>query len=181
VKPSVTLRLTNRGVVERERLVEEAAERLLRWRVYYDGRLIEKGSAAGVTRFETAKGLGTYQVFAGVEGPSGFMPVSNLLEYPLFPEAGGSYAIFTVDADSNGTPTCVAELLAQPKAGAVNDAEDADLDNDGLPDREEGTLPAREPKGPLNANDRQLLDLWRSWSYELKNSKQLKRLRKGGS
>jgi hypothetical protein len=84
VKPAVTLTVAESNAIVRESL-DPALEVLLHWRIYYNGRLIEKGSATGATRFPCDHGEGFYQAFVGVEGPTGFMPVSNLLKFSLPP------------------------------------------------------------------------------------------------
>ena len=112
VTPVVHLKLDNHGIVERDLLPNAGAEQLLRWRIYHNGRLVRRDSAAGITHIDTNLGSGTYQVWMGVEGPNGFMPVSNLLEYPLFPDASGNKVVVPVDTDGDGMPDFFAALSA---------------------------------------------------------------------
>lgn len=146
VNPVVLLRLNREGVIERDRLADENAERLLEWRVYHDGTLIKNDSANGVTRLESPRAVGIYQVFAGVEGPNGFMPVSNLVEYPLFPQPGGNLAVIPQDKNGDGTPDFLDEIMAKYPQQQPDDRE-----------------------APLAEADYRLLELWRAWEYNLKN------------
>ena len=113
VKPDVILRLEMHGAVRRERLANEVAEKLLRWRIYRDGKLVDRSSASGVIQRETDLGPGTYLVWLGVEGPSGFMPVSNLLHYPLFPDGSGKDVVIPAESRRKGVPDFLESLPAK--------------------------------------------------------------------
>jgi len=163
VTPAVTLRLDRRGRIERDLLPDEAAERLLRWRIYRQGRLVGRGSATGVARLTADFGPGTYQVWLGVEGPAGFMPVSNLLEYPLFPDASGENVVIPADADGDKIPDFLQKMVAvgSGKPG------DGDLDNDGIPDAQESAAGLLHGKASGTSLERELVELWRAWAYDL--------------
>lgn len=150
VAPPVTLTLDNHGHVERELVKEANAERLLRWRIYRNGRLVRRDSAAGITRADLDVGPGTYQACVGVEGPGGFMPVSNILEFPMFPDVAGKNAVIPSDRDGDGTPDFFAAL-----------PED---------DRGLGLQQGAEPDDVASAAEtpRNLRELWESWHIRLK-------------
>lgn len=93
VEPSISLSVTISGTIVREELTPEL-EKLLQWRVYHDGQLINKSFAANITRLNIAEKMGDYLVFVGIVGPSGFMPVSNLLHFPLFPKKPEGFEVF---------------------------------------------------------------------------------------
>jgi hypothetical protein len=113
VKPDVILRLEMHGAVRRERLANEVAEKLLRWRIYRDGKLVDRSPASGVIQRETDLGPGTYSVWLGVEGPGGFMPVSNLLHYPLFPDGSGKDVVIPAESRRKGVPDFLESLPAK--------------------------------------------------------------------
>ena len=104
---------------------------------------MNRDAASGVTRFDTDRGPGTYQVWLGVDGPSGFMPVSTFLEYPLFPDASGKNVIIPPDADDDGTPDFIAAL-------------------DG---KEDGADSANEA---ARTTPRRRRELWEAWSKQLR-------------
>jgi hypothetical protein len=168
VTPAVVLRIRQDGLVTRN-LLPEAEERLLRWRVYKDGKLVEKGAPAAGAEWRTAHGDGNYQVCLGVEGPTGFMPVSNLLFFPLFPAGEGKLEVIPADSEGDGIPDV---LKGAWTAGRSEDGEpDADADADGVPDREEapeGTFALKEGRNSDPALAR-LLWLWKGWEYDLKS------------
>ena len=148
VTPVVHLKLDNHGIVERDLLPNAGAEQLLRWRIYHNGRLVRRDSAAGITHIDTNLGSGTYQVWMGVEGPNGFMPVSNLLEYPLFPDASGNKVVVPVDTDGDGMPDFFAALSATEELrSAQKDAESG--------------APVSEATSAF------LRELWGSWRIQL--------------
>ena len=150
VAPPLTLTLDNHGHVERELVKEANAEQLLRWRIYHNGRLVRRDSAAGITRADLDVGPGTYQACVGVEGPGGFMPVSNILEFPMFPDVAGKNAVIPSDTDGDGTPDFFAAL-----------PED---------DRGPGLQQGAEPDDVVSAAEtpRNLRELWESWHIRLK-------------
>ena len=110
LSPSIAFTLGPTGVLTREKL-DEPLEKLLHWRIYRDGRLIERGPAADVIRFPIEWGPGVYQVFVGVEGPGGFMPVSQPLQFPLFPEKNGGLAVFPSMTNPTGFPDFLVDVL----------------------------------------------------------------------
>lgn len=110
VSPAVVLGVTNEGMIERN-LLGGTAEAALRWRIYYQGRLIQKETAEGMKSWLPSSGPGNYHLWMGVEGPSGFMPVSNLVEFPLFLNPSGRLTIIPEDEDHNGQP----DFLAAPE------------------------------------------------------------------
>ena len=143
VAPAIKLNLQNDGAIERELLDDPAAERLLRWRIYRNGELVERSSAEGVKRIETARGTGTYQVLIGVDGPTGFMPVSNVLEYPLFPRPDGRSALVPLPGQREEIGVRV------------------------MADRRRRETATAAAESVLSAEDRLLADVLFSWAYEL--------------
>jgi hypothetical protein len=150
VSPAITLTLDNHGRAERELVKEVNAEHLLHWRVYHNGRLIRRDSAAEITQAELDRGPGTYQACIGVEGPSGFMPVSNVLAFPLFPDASGKNTVTPSDGGGDGTPDFIQSLPPD--------------------DRQLGIRQGREPDDIISAGEtpRNLRELWESWKTRLK-------------
>jgi hypothetical protein len=108
LNPSVLLTVNNSGVIERSNL-DPALESLLFWRVYHNGKLVDKRPAQDMNSYAMKHGPGTYQVLVGLTGPSGFMPVSNLLHFPLFPETDGGFSILPSVTDPSGTPNFLLE------------------------------------------------------------------------
>ncbi len=166
VSPTLRLDLTNSSEVRRELLTDQA-ERQLVWRIYHQGALIEDGPAGGVLAKQMTGGPGTYQVLLGIDGPDGFMPVSNFLEFPLFPSAEGSLVVRPEPSEENGGVPSF--LVGVARVGA-NEFSRADADGDGLTNAEEGYAPlvatAPEPDDPEKAA---LLRLWSAWSWEIAN------------
>ena len=118
VDPPIILKLHQDGRMTRALLGGEV-EHLLVWRIYRDGRLVDQRSASGSAEWPVRYGWGDYRVFLGVEGPHGFMPVSNLLEFSLFPSKAGQVEV-TADENRNEIPdqlekyaTGVGELLEE--------------------------------------------------------------------
>jgi hypothetical protein len=161
--PAAFLRVNNHGVIERELIPDEGAEQLLRWRIYHEGKLVEKGTAAGVVRYEVRYGVGSYNVLLGVEGPTGFMPVSNLLEFPLFPDDSGSNVRVPADSDHDGIPDYVERIIATVKGVTFEHPTNQDVDNDGIPDREENNQRELTFTSVLDDEKRHLLKLWQIW------------------
>ncbi len=163
VNPGIVLRLDQHGVVERDLLPQAEWERLLRWRIYRDGVLVEKSTAAEVKQRAITFGVGSYQVWIGVDGPAGFMPVSNVLYFPLFPAAGG-FVVIPSDSDGNRVPDFLeTAVTANPAVDPT-----ADRDNDGLPDIQESAQPDPHPKPSATETEKRLAKLWSAWRYELK-------------
>ena len=85
-----------------------------------------------------------------VEGPHGSMPVSNIMQYPLFPGTDGRCRIVPPDNDGDGLPDF---LDADPGVPAVGPppiwmrASDDSLINP--------------------AADKTLVALWRRWTYDI--------------
>ena len=176
VAPPVTLTLDNHGHVERELVKEANAEQLLRWRIYHNGWLVRRDSAAGITRADLDVGPGTYQACVGVEGPGGFMPVSNILEFPMFPDVAGKNVVIPSDTDGDGIP----DFFAAFPAGAGESATiRSDIDGDGVsapaaaPPKDApgtGIKKESEPDDVISASEtpRNLRELWESWHIRLK-------------
>ncbi len=86
VSPAVFLQVDRRGVVHRKKLTDRKAEAALEWRFYFNGRLKVRSAASDIEELSTARfGPGNYIVLAGISGPQGFFPVSNLLQFNLAP------------------------------------------------------------------------------------------------
>lgn len=161
VQPAIDLRVNNAGVITREQLLEGAVEQLLRWRIYYNGELVEKGPATGVKRQETDHGVGSYTVCLGVDGPTGFMPVSNLVEYPLFP-SGSAQKTIMLEMDKNDLPDFAKRTLARKLATNRAFGQDTDLAKPSLSAVEPGDSAAQ-------AKDEELTALWSGWAFTLEH------------
>jgi len=84
--PSILLQVDHQANLHRKKLDNPNAERLLRWRIYHNGKLKESGPATGITVKPSTYGPGSYLAFLAIEGPQGWMPVSNLADYYIHPE-----------------------------------------------------------------------------------------------
>jgi len=148
VVPAIELRLDNRGGVHRAAPASPDAEALLRWRVYRQGRLVDQSSATNRLLYTPSAGAGLYVVMLVIEGPNGVMPVSNVMEYPLFPEPDGGCAIIPTDTDKDRLPDF---LDASPEVPATGDLYFRVMDESLI----NPTL------------DRQLVRLWRQWTFRI--------------
>ncbi len=175
VSPNVHLGCDEHGVIERDLFPDAKAEALLSWRIYHEEKLVEKGKASGITRLEMTHGFGTYLVILGVEGPAGFLPISNFSHFPLFPDGDGPPVVVPRDSDSDGTPDFVGTMLESGVAEELDVAADQDTDGDGLTDIEEAGPQVIAPASPAATESRQLLRLWGQWQYELKNHRPVRR------
>ncbi len=164
VSPALVLRVDQSGTVHRDLLADDAAENALHWRVYHQGQLVADESAAGVPTKRMTHGFGTYQVLLGIEGPTGFMPVGNFLEFPLFPEADGSLAVRPTMSPTDRLPEFLDGIARIGDDGRA----DADSDDDGLTNAEEGYIPlVVDPRTASDLEKSALLRLWRSWQYDV--------------
>jgi len=150
VSPAIVLRLDDQGSIHRSALANPVLEKFLCWRVYHDGRLIDQSAAGNVLTYTPPAGVGGYVVMLVVEGPRGPMPVSNIMQYPLFPGAGGHYAIVPPDGDGDGLPDFldadpISPTMKSPPAWRR--AFEDDLINP--------------------AADKALVALWRRWAYDI--------------
>ena len=164
VNPSIVLRLGLDGKVRRD-LLDAAAEKFLQWRIYRDGKLVDKGSADGIAEKSTDTGIGTYSVWVGIDGPSGFMPVSNLLHYPLFPDVSGKNIVVPSETHRKGVPDFLEALSmkGQAQGEVARSGGDKASGNDGSPKSAVGD------KEPPSRTQRDLVELWNSWSYDIRN------------
>jgi hypothetical protein len=158
VDPAIILKLHQDGRMSRALLAGEV-EHLLAWRMYRDGRLVENGSATGSAEWPVRYGWGDYRVFLGVEGPHGFMPVSNLLEFPLFPTEKGQVEVIPADQNRNEIPDLL-EKYATAQGELLEDVRNA----------LNAPIAARTPAiRRLTADEIRLIRLWQSWDNNLKN------------
>ncbi|MGH8047472.1 MAG: hypothetical protein ACREKL_09520, partial [Chthoniobacterales bacterium] len=164
VSPGVILSVENSGVIQRQKLAAPL-EALLCWRIYRNGRLINKGSAGGNVRHPVQE-TGTYVAYVGVEGPTGFMPVSNCLEFPLFPTKSGGVELFPTATNPDHVPDYLLDVLPPE---ALSEVLSQDWAKGGG-----GEYYNRQMVYALNAGYRlkdkkkqALLSLWTQWSWEL--------------
>lgn len=101
VSPSLRITINNEGLIERDVLAEPAVEKLLRWIVYKDGKLIVDQPVNGNLNFSPGADMGAYVAFLAVQGRSGYLPVSNVLFYPLFPTTTGATSLWPEDLNRN--------------------------------------------------------------------------------
>ena len=168
VTPPALLRVTHKGVIKRETLFEPAVEELLHWRVYHEGRLIEEGPAAGMKTFDPKSGVGSYVAWIGVVGPNGFMPVSNLLEYPLFPTDTGENVIPAVNNRKVATPGPVERaFITVGDRGRLLPEDREAATRRGFKDRPSPT--PRPPETDQEKINRELAELWGVWAFTLEN------------
>lgn len=172
VNPSVRIWVDNKGTITREKL-DESQEKALHWRIYHNGKLIERATARNTTQKILSNGPGTYQVLVGVEGPSGFMPVSNLLEFPLFPEKSGELAIFPSAKDVPGFPDFLIRIMGQDQAyNVLSRGESSERSNSASRGYNQATVyrlndsdnPSSKPE------DKELFYLWRAWAWKIWSS-----------
>jgi hypothetical protein len=165
VSPCVTLGLTNSGTITRDKL-EPSLEKLLHWRIFHNGHLIEGGSANNSSQFNADRGPGTYQAFVGLEGPNGFMPVSNFLQFPLFPEKSGKNAVFPSATNAHRFPDFLLEILPPDQlnellAEAHSGPENASYYN-------KRAIAILRGIGPFQKkSDEDLFILWENWSWHI--------------
>ena len=94
ITPAVFLQVDEAGTLLRDVLPENNAESVLCWRIFHNGKLVHKAPATGIKSLPTSVyGVGNFVVLAGIEGPGGFLPVSNLLQYTLAPGNDGSLTL----------------------------------------------------------------------------------------
>lgn len=149
VSPALCLKLSIRGKVSRDKF-DDSLEKHLFWRIYFNGNLVENGSASGITEYTVHSGTGTYQVLVGVNGPHGFMPVSNLLEFPIFPDPLGGITVIPADSNKNDIPDIF----------------------ENLPSDNLRTYPPGISSPPYGDAERQNMEnLWVCWFYYIKNYK----------
>jgi hypothetical protein len=161
VVPGILLKLHQDGRMTRA-LVSDEAERLLTWRIYRDGRLVESRSATGSAEWPVRYGWGDYRVFLGVEGPRGFMPVSNMLEFPLFPSSNGQVEVIPADANRNEIPDRVEKYVTGD--GELLEGVRSALSEPSLAN---ARAPAEGQR--LEAEEIKLIRLWQYWASNLKN------------
>lgn len=162
VRPWMRLAVTNDGTVYRQKF-EAALEKHLRWRIYRDGELIEKGpltADTAIRRFFDR--TGDYQVFVGLEGPSGFMPVSNQMNFPLFPDEQGGLCVYPKAEKPLGVPQFILATLAPDQINSLR----GELVKD-RPAFTYLTNAGFSGYDARNLEDRKLLDLWNAWCWEL--------------
>ena len=164
VTPSVDLAVTNAGVIQRTKL-DDSMEKYLRWRIYYNGRLIEKGVATGDLHHATTQGPGTYVAFVGVEGPNGFMPVSNHLQFPLFPERNGSMAVLPTASNGDGVPDFLRDTLAADQMANLRDSVGWQTPHQPY---NAATIYGLRSLGSMTDEKKQsLLSLWSAWAWSV--------------
>ncbi|MFD2256312.1 hypothetical protein ACFSSA_06475 [Luteolibacter algae] len=139
VDPSVVLALHNDGVIRRELLPEPELEKQLYWRIYKYNKLVATRPAAGQSSIAVADGIGSYRVFLCVNGPTGFMPVSNMISFPLFPSSDGGVECVPADKNRDNIPDAIAQII----------------------DHGDGN-PSRDPD-----RDEMMIRLWSDWKWTL--------------
>lgn len=167
VSPDITLRLTNSGTVSRDSL-DAPLDKLLCWRIYHNGRLVKNGPAAEVTSFKADQGPGTYQAIVGVAGPNGFMPISNFLEFPLFPDRAGGFSVFPAVTNAARFPDFLLEIL--PPDG-MQELMALPIEGQGDSYYNRRTIYFLNPKASFDAKDKDgLFKLWSAWGWDLANA-----------
>jgi hypothetical protein len=168
VSPHVIMAVTKAGMIQREK-IDDALEKLLQWRIYYNGRLVEKGPATGDLRHTPAQGVGTYAVFVGVEGPGGFMPVSNFLQFPLFPERDGRFVVTPSTTDGEGVPDFLVDCLTPDQMTALRTSDTWQEVRDAY---NKATIYGMDAIGPVSDPKKQaLISLWAAWAYNVNLAK----------
>ncbi len=163
VSPAITLRVDNAGTIHRG-LLSDAAENSLRWRIYHQGQLVDGGSAAGVPEKHLTSGVGTYQVLIGVEGADGFMPVSNFMEFPLFPTGDGNLVVVPELSPGARVPDGFDDIVTSGDPSLLH----ADSDGDGLSNEDEAYVPIAPTAAALADPEKlSLFQLWRAWRYDV--------------
>jgi hypothetical protein len=109
ISPDIVLSITPSGTIIREKL-EPVLEKNLIWHIYRNGHLVEFGPAGGDLRHALRK-PGDYVAFVGIDGPGGFMPVSNCLRFPLFPAKSGGVEVFPSVSNPDRVPDFLLDVL----------------------------------------------------------------------
>lgn len=95
VQPALFLQVDRDGTIHYETDLIQAHPDVLKWHIYRDGKLAHRGPVSPESTFPLADEMGVYQVMAGLDGPNGFFPTSNLLTFVLGPsDDGGSELVF---------------------------------------------------------------------------------------
>jgi hypothetical protein len=140
----ILLSVTKSGTVKRQIVPDSGAEALLSWRIYHDGRLVDSSAAAGQDSYSVKQGVGSYAICLVVNGPHGVMPVSNLLEFPLFP-VPGSTPVIMPEMHDKYTP-----VFLKPTRDLIEQQQLSDFSD-------------------LPPEDRKLWLLWRAWGFEIEH------------
>jgi hypothetical protein len=170
VTPDVVLSVTNSGAIVRAKL-DEPLERLLRWWIYQNGRLIEHGTAEAEIRREPLREPGSYIAFVGVDGPQGFMPVSNVLKFPLFPEKDGKMAVLPSATNTSRVPDFLLDVISHDQlldhlAKAPPGGNEGGYYNNRF-------IYTFGSVGPFADREKEaLFQLWSAWCWKINNAKE---------
>jgi hypothetical protein len=115
--PPVDLRIIENRSVEASGLDRLEQMPKLFWWIYRDGHLIDRMPVDDSRRLTVDEGIGNYYTFIAVEGPNGFMPVSNIVNFPLFPKKGGGFECFPMDHNGNQLPDCLEDSYNKEQQG----------------------------------------------------------------
>lgn len=159
VTPSISLRVDNNGQILRNILPPEL-EKLLTWRIYRDNKLIHKGPAANQAARQAGDKPGEYHVMVGIDGPKGFMPVSNLLRFPLFPQGKSELVIMPETNKTPGVPDFLSELLNENQLNTLREEES----REGKRYQDSSAYRSFDMK---TTEDRFLVELWMMWAWTL--------------
>ena len=165
VTPWIKLEVAQDGTIHRQRLAPEM-EKHLRWRIYRDDSLIEKGPVAASAIHPSPGEVGEYHVFLGIEGPRGFMPVSNELVFPLFPDGSGGLCVFPKTDHFPKIPDFLIPLLQEDALVAVKN----EIATEERPKAVYWQIGGSELVATKSPSDRRLTTLWRMWNWELNHS-----------
>lgn len=103
VVPEVRLQIDKKAGIRRVTPLEADNEQLLIVRIYRNGKRIDPRVAPSGSITRGDYGPGHYMVFFSLEGPDGYMPVSNFLTYFIYPENDRveGAVIFAKDTDGD--------------------------------------------------------------------------------
>ena len=145
VDPAVELRIENDGTIHRSKLLNLEWDTLLRWRIYKNNDLIDQGEVLPDQERKIDSGQGSYHVFLVVDGPAGWLPVSNVLNFPLFPADGDTLACIPEGSDRNK-----------------------------IPDRIESIHSKLKQNQNISESERHTLALWHVWKWEIQQGGKFK-------
>lgn len=140
IMPSIQLGLSVGGIVGSLSLEKLEEMPPLVWMVYKNNILIDRIELSE-PYLQIKGGVGSYLVFLCVNGSSGWMPVSNLLSFPLFESDEIEPTPFPPDADKDRVPDVIESLIEKKNSGEV-----------------------------LSFTEEQFLQVWDNWGYDLRSN-----------
>ena len=123
VNPTISLKIDHQAQIHHEKFPSAVNNKSLHWRIYHNGKRVKQINASGNSPSNGNFGSGHYLIFLAVNGPHGYMPVSNYLTYYIYSEKNRSKhsLIAAQDSDKDGMPDFM-ELRYQLNPNDPSDA-----------------------------------------------------------